>query len=152
MAFIGNVSTSAKTDSFSLVENAPSTIFQRTAATPKPMQGTSWTTTCPGYTPVYSVNHKRTYNDVELIAAPNAGKHRCYLTGIGGDWVKTNVSGTVQPYAQIYLSGDSTRLRVVSPVGADTVFAEASCFQIRPWSDQLTCSNRMRQDAHGFLR
>jgi hypothetical protein len=72
------------------------------------------------------------FNDVELIAAPNAGKHRCFITGVGGDWTTTDASGAVQPYAEIYQSSGAIRFRVFSPRGVDQNSAEASCIQIQP--------------------
>src|SRR5262249_23900135 len=93
----------------------------------------AFTYNCASWTPTLSVKHKGTYSDVELIAAPNAKKHRCFLTGISGDWTATRNNGTVQPYAEIYFSGQSTRLRVAPTSGNDRVYAEASCVQIQPY-------------------
>lgn len=129
--FIGSVSPSLQA-LFGLTERSSVTSLQKNAPVPVPMAGSAWTSRCAGYTPVYSVNHRRTYDDVELVASPNASKHRCLLTGIGGDWLHTDATGAVQPFAEIYQSGGAIRMRVRSPLGTNMAYAEASCIQIQP--------------------
>jgi hypothetical protein len=124
------VATVNLTDFFGLVEVPGKTYLQRTTTTPKSMQGIAFTNKSTGYTPVYSVLHKLTSTDVELIAAPNASKHRCFLTGIGGDWSQTSANGAVQTYARVYASGDSLRLQAFSPNTNRPVKADASCIQL----------------------
>lgn len=126
--FIGNLSFFMEKDFFGVREAGTSTMLQRQVSKNGAFEGASFSYGCTGWTPAYSVLHKSTVSDVELIAAPNAKKHRCFLTGISGDWTNEN-----QPFARIYESAGSLRLKV-SPAGggASGILAEASCIQIQP--------------------
>jgi hypothetical protein len=133
-SFIGNLSFVFEKDFFGIRELGPVSNLQRQVSKAGAFESAAFTYNCSGWTPTISVLHKGTSTDVELIAAPNAKKHRCVLTGIGGNWTVTASNGTVQPSAEIYSSGQSTRLRVFSPStnNIDRVYAEASCIQIQP--------------------
>lgn len=132
--FIGNLSRINEKDFFGIKEVGANSELRRQISKVGAFQSEAFAYNCSGWTPTFSVLHKGTTGDTELIAAPNGKKHRCILTGISGNWATTAAGGTVQPYAQIYSSGTSIRLRVVPATGApaDVISAEASCIQIQP--------------------
>jgi hypothetical protein len=132
--FIGNLSFVFEKDFFGIRELGMVSNLQRQVSKAGAFESEAFAYNCSGWTPTISVLHKGTSTDVELIAAPNAKKHRCVLTGIGGNWTATASDGKVQSFAEIYPSGQSTRLRVFSPSTSniDRVYAEASCIQIQP--------------------
>jgi hypothetical protein len=132
VAFIGSVSRGSKTDYFGLIDRNSKTYLERTSTNPRPGEGIAFVQSVPGYTPIYSVLHRATSSDIELIAAPSAIKHRCFISGIGGDWSQTSNGGAIQPYAQVYYSSGAQRLRVASPNSNSPVTAEASCVQLKP--------------------
>lgn len=129
--FIGNLSFVLEKDFYGVRESGSASLFERMISKQGAFEGQAFAYGCAGWSPTFSVLHKSTASDIELIAAPNAKKHRCILTGISGDWSATRNNGTVQPYAEIYSSGQSTRLRVAPTTGNDRVYAEASCIQIQ---------------------
>ncbi len=126
-SFIGNLSLILEKDFYGTKENLANTLLMRQVSKAGAFEGASFGYGCTGWTPQYSVKHKATTSDVELIAAPNAKKHRCFLTGLSGDWTTEN-----QPFAKIYESGNSIRLQVSAAGGPTAVSAEASCVQIQP--------------------
>jgi len=131
--FIGNLSFRIERDSFGVRVSGADTLLERRISQPGAFEGEAFAYGCGGWKPTYSVVGAGTASDIELIAAPNGAKHRCFLTRISGDWSKTSPDAAIQPYAEIYRSGQSIRLRAVSAApGNDPVFAEASCIQIQP--------------------
>lgn len=112
--------------------SSPVSNLQRTISKVGAFESEAFAYGCNGWTPTFSVLHKGTSTDVELIAAPNAKKHRCILTGISGNWRVTANNGKIQPFAEIYSSGQSTRLRVSQNSTTDRIYAEASCIQLQP--------------------
>jgi hypothetical protein len=130
--FIGNLSFVLEKDFFGVRESGPASYLQRMISKQGAFESQAFAYNCSGWVPTFSVLHKGTSGDVELIAAPNAKKHRCILTGISGNWSATSNNGTVQPYAEIYTSDQSTRLRAVPSISTEPVYAEASCIQIQP--------------------
>lgn len=131
--FIGNLSFALERDFFGVRVDGTDSLLERRISQHGAFEGRAFAYGCGGWKPTYSVVRAGTAGDIELIAAPNGAKHRCFLTGISGDWSKASPDATVQPYAEIYRSGQSIRLRAVSAMpGNNPVFAEASCIQIQP--------------------
>jgi hypothetical protein len=131
--FIGNLSFRLERDFFGIRISGSDTLLERRISEPGAFEGRAFAYGCSGWKPTYSVVGAGTTGDVELIAAPNGAKHRCFLSRISGDWSKTSPDATIQPFAEIYRSGQSIRMRAVSAVaGNDPVYAEATCIQIQP--------------------
>lgn len=131
--FIGNLSLALERDFYGVRLNGTDTLLERRISHNGAFEGEAFAYGCGGWKPNYSVVGAGTAGDIELIAAPNGAKHRCFLTRISGDWSRTSPDASIQPYAEIYRSGQSIRLRAVSAVpGNDPVYAEASCIQIQP--------------------
>lgn len=97
-----------------------------------PLTGESWTFGSPAWLPTYLAKDVLSMNDVELVAAANAAKARCHITGIVGAWSSTRKQGTQQPFAEILkASSGEIRLRVWPTEGSDRVWAYASCVALK---------------------
>lgn len=99
-----------------------------------PLKGEAWRSGCSSWTPEYAVQNLHVTSDAELVSYPQSKNVRCFITGLTGAWSSTRDSGSIQPYAEIYIgTAKETRLRVFpgdngSP--ADRVGAYASCIKL----------------------
>jgi hypothetical protein len=83
---------------------------------------------CQGYSPTYIVRDVYSTSDALVLAASQATKARCFISGITGAWSSTRDDGSTQPYAEIYSAGNGDiRMRVAPTTGNDNVGAYASC-------------------------
>jgi hypothetical protein len=99
---------------------------------PGPFTGESWTTGCKAWTAEYVVKDAFTTSDVQLVAADQSKRVRCFITGVTGAWSSTRNHATVQPYAEIYLgAAKDTRLHVSPTSEVDRVGAYASCIRLK---------------------
>jgi hypothetical protein len=131
VSFIGNLTSNASASRFGIVVNAGNTFLRRLAAAPAPFQSAASWNGVAGWTPTKLAKvNVVTGGNVELVAAPNAKKFRCFITGIGGDWQTVSANGTVQPYAQVCPSGTAIRFRVGGG-SLDSTSAEATCIRIQ---------------------
>ncbi|MFZ5637763.1 MAG: hypothetical protein ACOY82_14375 [Pseudomonadota bacterium] len=97
-----------------------------------PLVGEAWTFGSPAWTPVYLARDVLSTDDVELVAAADAPRARCFLTGIAGAWSGARREGAQQPFAEIVAaSSGELRLRVWPASGSDRVQAYASCIALR---------------------
>lgn len=124
------------------VQSSSTTFLSETHVNPVPpllagpMQAESIAGRCSNWAPPYVPTARNVYSqdDVLLVASPASKTVRCFITGISGNWSRTQDGGTDEPYAQIYknLAGDY-RLRVspntLAPL-QNRVGAYASCVQL----------------------
>jgi hypothetical protein len=88
--------------------------------------------TCQGYSPSYIVRDVYSSSDAVVLAAAQASKARCFISGISGAWSSTRDDGATQPYAEIYsASNGDIRMRVAPSTGSDNVGAYASCVRVQ---------------------
>jgi hypothetical protein len=131
--FIGGISA-ASDDGLGIFDISAKTFLARKGGSKNLYQTEATSSGCTGWTPKYSVQHALAYSNsgpITLIAAPNAIKHRCYISGVSGDWQSVNSSGIAQPFADVKVVGSAITLEVGPNVPGKVIRAEATCIQIK---------------------